>query len=277
MEQEVLIKIQQIETYILKDFKKFCEENEIKYFLVAGTLLGAIRHKGFIPWDDDIDIGMLRTDFDRFINVCKTKLDKEKYFLQVPETEEASADYGIARIRLNNTHITIESRKNVETHDGFFIEIFPYDNMPDNKLLAKIYGNAFAVLKRVYAIRKGYISNPRTLYAKLAVNFAKFLLLPFKNATLELWLQKYPYKYFNKNVKQVSVLNDGYAHEHHDYQNVSELSTAIFEGEEFPIPKDYNKFLTEQYGNYMQLPPKEEQVNHHKILNIDFGPYIYTI
>ena len=273
MQQEILKKIQKIELYILKELKRICEQNDIKYFLVAGTFLGAVRHKGFIPWDDDIDIGMLRPDFDRFIEVCKTKLDNEKWFLQVPENEKASADYGIARLRLNWTHITLESRKNVATHDGFFVEIFPYDNMPDNKIIAKIYGNGFAVLKRVFAVRKGYISNPRTLYAKIAVRTAQILLKPVKTEILERWLQKYPYKYANKATKQVSVLNDGYAHEHHDYTNVSELSTAIFEGETFPVPADYDKFLTEQYGDYMQLPPPEMQVNHHKILEIDFGPY----
>ena len=275
MEQTILRKIQKIELYILKELKRICEENNIKYFLVAGTFLGAIRHKGFIPWDDDIDIGMLRIDFDKFIDICKTKLDTEKWFLQIPENETTSADYGIARLRLNDTHITIESRKNVATHDGFFVEIFPYDNMPDNKIKAKIYGNAFAVLKRVFAIRKGYISNPRTLYAKIAVRTAQILLKPFKDSTIENWLKKYPYKYANKTVKQVSVLNDGYAHEHHDYSNVSQLSTAIFEEETFPIPADYNKFLTEQYGDWRT--PVMGGSQHHKILEIDFGPYEYII
>lgn len=277
MEQEELVKIQKVEFYILKEIKRICEKNNIPYMLIAGSLIGAVRHKGFIPWDDDIDTAMLRPDFDRFIEVCKTDLDTSQFFLQIPENEAASADYGIARIRLNGTHIVIDSRKNVNCHDGFFVEIFPYDKMPDNKVIAKIYGNGFAVIKRIYAIRKGYSSNPRTLYAKIAVRTANILLKPFKTTTIEKWLKKYPYKYAHKTVKQVSLLNEGYAHEHHDYATVTNLITGTFEGENFPIPSDYNKFLTEQYGDYMQLPPPEKQVNHHKIIEIDYGNYEYLV
>lgn len=277
MEQEILRKIQILEVYILKEIKRICEKNNIPYFLIAGTLIGTVRHNGFIPWDDDIDIAMLRPDFERFIEVCKTDLDTSKWFLQIPENEATSADYGIARLRLNDTHFVIESRKNVKCHDGFFVEIFPYDKMPDNKIKAKIYGNGFAVLKRIYALRKGYTSNPRTLYAKIAVRTATLLLKPFKTKTIENWLKKYPYRYADKTVKQVSLLNEGYAHEHHDYKTVTELTTGTFEGETFPIPIDYNKFLTEQYGDYMKLPPLEEQVNHHKIIEIDFGKYEYLV
>lgn len=277
METEILKKIQKLEFYVLKEFKRICEENNIPYMIIAGSLIGTVRHKGFIPWDDDIDVGLLRPDFDRFIEVCKTKLDTTKWFLQVPETEENSADYGIARLRLNDTHLIIESRKNVKCHDGFFIDIFPYDKMPNNKLHAFIYGNGFAVIKRIYAMRKGYTSNPRTLYAKIAVRTANFLLKPVKTATLENWLKKYPYKYANTNAKQASILNEGYAHEHHDYNLLTEYTTGTFEGETFSIPKNYDRYLTEEFGNYMQFPPAEQQVNHHKIIEIDFGPYEYLV
>ena len=273
MQKDVLRKIQKIELYVLKEVKRICEKNDIKYFLIAGTLIGCIRHQGFIPWDDDIDVGMLRIDFNKFIEACKKDLNPDEFFLQIPENEENSADYGIARLRLNNTRIVLESRKNVKCHEGFFVEIFPYDNMPDNKLMAKIYGNGFAVLKRIYALRKGYTSNPRTLYAKIAVRTATLLLKPVKTATLQKWLVNYPKKYADKKTVQASLLNEGYAHEHHDYKTLTELTTGIFENETFPIPSDYDKFLTEQYGNYMQLPPLELQVNHHKIIDIDFGKY----
>ena len=103
---------------------------------------------------------------------------------------------------------------------------------------------------------------------------ANFFLKPFKTSTLEKWLVKYPFKYHDqKKTKQVSLLNEGYAHEHHDLATITDLTTGIFEGVEFPIPRDYDKFLTEQYGAYMELPPPEQQVNHHKIIEIDFGKY----
>ena len=270
------ISFEQAKPYYLEmlDFlHNYCEQNNIKYMMYFGTLLGAVRHKGFIPWDDDVDIGMTRENLSKFVEICKTQLDTNKWFLQTPETEKNSADYGLFRLRLNDTKFVIESRKDVKTHDGFCIELWAFDKIPDNSFKAKFYANWFAVLKRIIFIRKGYSSNPRTIYAKLGVKAAKILLAPFSLKTLEKWIVKHEDKYMNKSVKEGCFLSDGYKRNHYNYDCLLNLTTTDFEGYQFSIPQDYEHFLITQYGDYMQLPPEDERINHHKIIEIDFGPY----
>ena len=167
--KEKLRKMQLLELKILKEVKRICEKHNIPYFLIAGSLIGAVRHKGFIPWDDDIDIGMLRDDYERFLDVCKTDLGSE-YFLQTPETEKGNADYGIAHIRLNGTSMVQEFRKNTTTHNGFTIDIFPYDNLPENKFFCFLYAKAFPLLKRICAKRMGYTPHPPKLAHRIILN-----------------------------------------------------------------------------------------------------------
>jgi lipopolysaccharide cholinephosphotransferase len=161
--------MQLIELKILNEVKRICEKNSIPYFLIAGTLIGAARHQGFIPWDDDIDIGMLRADYDRFMEVCKTDLGSE-YFLQTPATEKGNADYGIAHVRLNGTSMVQEFRKNTITHNGFTIDIFPYDNLPENKLVCFFYAKTFPIIKRICAKRMGYTPHPPKLAHRIILN-----------------------------------------------------------------------------------------------------------
>ena len=103
-----------------------CRKENISYSLHGGTLLGAVRENGFIPWDDDMDIGMLRADYEKFLNVAKEKLNK-KYFLQTWDTDEKFA-LPFAKIRLNGTKYIEHNSKNVDIHNGIYIDIFPYDN-----------------------------------------------------------------------------------------------------------------------------------------------------
>ena len=130
MTNSKLRKVQLTELKILEKIDEICKKNNINYFLIGGTLLGAVRHKGFIPWDDDIDVGMLREDYEKFINVClKNGALGKDYYLHCNESDN---DYFIPfiKVKKNNTTFAEKNIENINTHKGIFLDIFPYDNVP---------------------------------------------------------------------------------------------------------------------------------------------------
>ena len=130
IEQKTLKKLQENQLEILNEIERICKKNNINFFLVGGTLLGAVRHKGYIPWDDDLDIGMMREDFIKFRNIVANDLDN-KYFFDFYDTDK---DYYLpfAKVRKNNTTFNEEISKDYDNHKGIFVDIFPFEYSDDN-------------------------------------------------------------------------------------------------------------------------------------------------
>lgn len=274
--QEKLRKLQLTELHALDEVARICELHNLKYFLIAGTLIGAIRHKGFIPWDDDIDIGMMRNDYDKFIEYCKIDLDTEHFFLQTPSTEEGSADFELARIRINGTKYVEKHRKDLNLHEGIFVEVFPYDDLPDNNFHSWLLGDSFRLLKKAVGARMGYHYGGDSILRKCIISTAAFLtkIIPL-NKMIKI-VDNYHLKYQNPDSKWVFLIAGGtsYKKERHLRKTVLELTTTEFEGKNYPIPEDYDSFLTEQYGDYMTPPPEDKRVNNtHTIEELNFGTY----
>ena len=275
LDRQTLRKLQLQELKCLKELKRICDKHDIKYFLIGGTLIGAARNKGFIPWDDDIDIGMVRSEYDRFCKICPQEINKDLFFFQIPETEEGNADFEIARIRLNNTHFIQRHRRKLSLHDGIFIEIIPYDDLPPTKMKCDFYYMTFKIMKRLVGERMGYtytISNPIERFIFFTGMFIS-KVIPIK--VLYKKMVNYHLKYFNTNSEYVFLLGGDYnwKKEKHARKTISEFTTLEFEGDFYPVPKNYDLFLTEQYGDYMTPPPVEEQVNKCSVDSIDFGIY----
>lgn len=269
MDQKTLRKLQLVETDMLLDIDRFCRRHQIEYSLFAGTALGAVRHAGFIPWDDDADIAMTCDNFNRF---CATWTEHpiDGYFLQNADTDITCGN-SHTKIRKNNTLILGEGEYSEKGHNGIWIDIFIWNKVPDSiPQMMYIYWNTLKslVYTRGYAIglnETGWRCNLKKILHLIPEETCKRKM---KKITQN--LQKYKELTSNYHWMPLCcmfVLKAGlkFPLEIADY-----YTDIVFEGQKLKIFKDYKKMLTIQYGDYMKLPPKEEQICKHKPSIIEF-------
>ena len=268
-----LKELQKTQLEILIEFDRICRENNIIYRLHAGTLLGAIRHKGFIPWDDDIDVCMLRNDYEKFIKICVKELSK-KYFLQIPETDFEYI-HSFARIRKNNTILLQDIYSEIDMHHGIFIDVFPMDNVLPNKIIGRIQKYLvyyIRTLKRL-KIKKRCLSS-KNVFNTIIKLFIHYLLKPIPMRKMNKLETKAITMFKNKKTKFVTSLTDGsnsiYQRNLTALEEFYELKLLDFEDYKFWGPSNYDKVLSQCYGNYMELPPLEEREPHHNIIELCF-------
>ncbi len=258
---------------ILKVVDKICRDNNIKYFLDSGTLIGAVRHKGFIPWDDDLDIAMPRNDYNRFLKIAQELLG-DNYFLQTYKTDDYP--YPFARVRKNCTYIEESRFKNLNMNKGIYIDIFPLDNLPNNKIKRVLFLNKIKFLYKL-----GVVADKRVIYShhskkkNILKKFIRFFIAIFffnKDKIYKI-LDKNMQKY--KDFKSKNFLNisssmnlykkykKGESYPCHSW--IKDIIEIDFEGYRFFSPENYDEYLKEFYGDYMQLPPEEERKPGHSL------------
>ncbi|MBC2179601.1 LicD family protein [Listeria booriae] len=259
---ETLEQLKKIEVSILLDVAKVCEKHGLTYFLIGGTLLGAIRHGGFIPWDDDIDIAMPRNDFETFQKIAETELPKS-LFLHYGTTD---AEYylPIIKIKKHGTVFEEESISPSIKHKGIFIDIFPLDNAKrDTGFLFHMKGR---ILKQMRSILFLKINEKTTLYT-VAI-WKKTLLRMLELVPTKLLFQLLT-SYMQNDTNNSAAYYANYASKY-GYQKQTMLKTVYeptaiteFEGYRFRIPGETDYFLRRVYGqNYMDLPPAEKRITH---------------
>lgn len=257
-------KVWDVEQEILDVVHNVCLENDLKYSLAYGTLIGAVRHKGFIPWDDDIDIMMPREDYEKLLQIWSRSAPKD-YILQNYHT---NSDYtnNFAKIRKNHTtFLQSKDERNKKYHKGIFVDIFPGDRMPTNFFLQKIQYIFFAI-NLLYS--RGYRSGSKGV---IGIIERTLLLVPkryyFKlrdktEAIMKYWNNQNGEYIFANTIQECKKLYPG--------NMFDNLQNIEFNGKSYYAVKDIDKVLCIKYGNYMQLPPKNERMWKHHPIIIDF-------
>ena len=268
-----LRKAQLLMLKILKEVHKICEENNIKYFLSDGTLIGAIRHQGFIPWDDDLDIGMLREDYEKFCKIAPQILS-ENFILQNFQTDKG---YGLqfGKVILKNTVWIEKVAKNTNRQwSGIYIDIFPYDNITENKKMQKLINRLYIFIQGLILIKFKYIniSNYESMAKKLKYVLKKIYLCTISKKLLIYIRDSICKRYLNKSKSLVTKYGGNFYKNQNPYNFYKDLTLQTFEDTSFYIPKNYDKILKNLYGNYMEIPPIEKQ-RQHGIEYFDFGNY----
>ena len=235
---------------MVKDIDIICRENQIQYYLAYGSCLGTVRHQGFIPWDDDFDIMLKYEDYKKFIAVCKEKLDQKKYFVQTLETDP-NYYLSFAKIRNIQTTLIEENNKFEKMVNGVYIDVFPLVAYPKGKLKQTIFK-----INRAFALS----ANRNVINNKFLYNIFKVILKIFGKQNILKYCTKQCVKYDCNKCEQLISVFDGDGIKVNLTTNEI-LGTPIdkdFEDIKLPIPQNYDKYLKNIYGDYMQLPSKEQ-------------------
>lgn len=267
MEKELLRKVQLELLSILSVVDGICKRNNIQYFLDSGTLIGAIRHHGFIPWDDDLDIGMLRSDYEKFNMIAQKELGSS-YFWQTWNTEERFAlPYG--KVRKRNT-LYLEAKGSVLKENGFFIDVLPYDFAPNDEKKRIFLKNNQIKIQRQMIMKAGYspwiVSGKTDLKRRIGYLPYQFLS-SFTNK--ESLIKRYLNLTYNVDDKDYVYEQTG--RKYYPFEWMKNVTTVSFEGITFPVIEHYHDWLTVAYGDYMTPPPESERENRHQIYKIEFG------
>lgn len=254
---------------ILQHFDKYCKKNNLRYSLAEGTLIGAARHKGFIPWDDDIDVIMPREDFEKF----RASYQDKRYKIIQP-SKDGMFSYFYIRLSDSETTVKFEgeySDPKVNYYEGgLWIDILPIDNFPDSDDELRSTERKLLVLFKMYRAKKrrGWCRQ-HSIARNMAWLITKVVALPIPSEWMRGKLERMMMKYNGRKTRRKGFWTNYWHHPWIFPSSAFEGQTELeFEGQMFPVIAGYDEYLRSEYGDYMKLPPKEKQVAQH-----DFKAY----
>lgn len=247
-----------IQLEMLIEVDRICKKCEIKYNIIAGTLLGAVRHGGYIPWDDDADVAFLRPEYEKFRKACKTELDKDRFYFQDHRNTKGYR-WGYGKIRRKNTLFLRENQEHMPYEQGIFIDIFPLDGVPDNYLARSLKNFECFCIRKILWSKVGKIAEK---------NFWKRQIYKLFDKIPEQKIFEYYHRMIwccnKKKTRMVRILmfptpNNEWGYYRCWYENSTDI-----EFEEYLLKgiKDYDSYLRFKFGNYMELPSAEKRKVH---------------
>ena len=249
--------LKRIQIDILDYVHEFCIENKINYWLDCGTLLGAIRHRGYIPWDDDIDIGMLRPDYDKFMKKFNSRDSKFRFICP-----ELNLDYahGAGKVIDTNTILYEPNKKGRKL--SVYIDVFVYDNAPDDdKLLKRMFDKRDWYRKCSMAHSQGHDSIGG-FARNIGFAFLRLLTSPFPRNYFALKMMKNSKKYASYDTLRVGNFSS-YSRTVGERKVFASFIDVEFEGKTYKAPSGYDQWLKAFYNDYMTLPPLDKRVSTH--------------
>lgn len=254
--------IKRIQLDVLLAVDRFCEEHNIKYSLADGSLIGAIRHQGFIPWDDDIDICLLREDYNRFIRLFPEVYRDDISLISLERNTLWGRPYAKA---YHNKTVEFEFSKNNCPKIGLGIDVFPLDEVPDDRKKWILYNHNRKFLIYLSQIKSLRWNPKRSFLKNLFVLLTQFFLIPFSFRKLAELSNKYSQVYNGRGYSHLYENCLGMIIRHpFPKESFRETIDVYFEGNKLKAMKGYDDCLTCFYGDYMKLPPEEQRVSHHK-------------
>lgn len=267
-------KLQITELNILNEFDKVCKKLDIDYSLSSGTLIGAVRHSGFIPWDDDVDVAMLREDYDKFVEEGQALLP-ENLFIQTYETDK-KYPFTWAKVRDLSTVLIENSTQAIKMKNGAFIDVFPIDRISSNRVYRWIDNQLLVFILAIkYSYTVEWIKNSRSRLRKIV----RTLLFPLSKIIGTQKLSRLETFIRNKNNKESNEFTYGTAGYDTPPNQLTDAmlmpvsifyfhENIMFENREFRAIKNRDEYLTITYGEYMKLPPNEKRKPHHNIIEL---------
>lgn len=282
-EKEVLDKLHRVQVEILRDFDAVCEKHQLHYFAVYGTAIGAVRHGGFIPWDDDVDVAMLREDYEKFLQIFPEEM-AERYQLMTPELD---GDYTctVTHLQRKHTKFISEVTENLPYEQCIDLDIFPLDEVAEEARAQKKQGRMAVFWGRMLFLRG---SGQPVIAAEGLVGNLMAAVCACVHAVLKLFRVS-PRSLYRKFVRTATHYNgcggeyvtsfeyNGCLKDKIKKKDLFPLEKVPFEDMELYIPANNHEFLTHVYGDYMKLPPENERVNHMpKVIQFEGEAPIYN-
>ena len=257
LSESELREVQLIELEMLVEVDRICRQCKIQYCISAGTMLGAVRHGGFIPWDDDADVAFLRPEYEKFRIACETQLDQERFYFQDYRNTKGYR-WGYGKLRRKGTEFIRLNQEFMPYEQGVFIDIMPYDNVPDNYFFRAVNNFQCFLYRKTFwsaVARRNEKGLKRLIFEllyripeeKLYRSFDKFILKCDRKPTKRIRIFAFPVP-----GKQFGYLKTS-------FENLTEVE---FEGVMLMGMKDYETYLRYKYGDYMTLPPAEKRKVH---------------
>lgn len=257
MTQSEIDEMHGIQLDLLKEVDRICKKNQIQYCIIAGTLLGAVRHKGFIPWDKDADVALLRPEYEKFVEACQRDINSDLFYFQDHKVTPGYR-WGYGKLRKCNTIWLREGQENMPYGSGVGIDVFPLDHAPNSLFWRKIHDQVCTVVRKFGWCRVG-----KSVEEKPSLRFLYALmdLVPESMALgfLDWWIRR-------SNRKESDIVriltfptpNNGFfGYYKRWYENLENIS---FEDYDFPGIADTQGYLSFKFGNYMEFPPEKERV-----------------